>query len=251
MHWLHSVDQLVFHVGSTSHTVDEYYRVLCELLEDRQFAVVSAFAEAKRCEGSNVLDEQIAKDTKEKKNHRLKAEANLLQNKSRSIIATPALDAARLEIWAIQSLLSEIESERAYKDLPAPLAHQKIQYYENILDLAWKAFVEFRSFGGAISAESTAQLLARGLNFKFDRLETRAALYAYVCVEMGWTHLSLMSPTYLNDLRETVNSRLDTSDAMQQCIATHQSNYIEAMQHGIAELSGIGISGTRNQIPTK
>lgn len=250
MHWLHSVDQLVSHVGSTSHTVDEYYRVLCELLEDRQFAVVSAFAEAKRCEGANILDEIIAKDKEEKPNHRLKAEANLLQNKSRSIIATPALDAARLEIWAIQTLLSEIESERAYKDLPAPLAHQKIQYYENILDLAWKAFVEFKSYG-ALSPESNAQMLARGLEFKFDRLENRAALYAYVCTEMGWAHLSLMSPTYLNDLRETVNSRLESSDAMQKCIATHNSGYMEAMQNGIAELSGIGISGPRNQIPTK
>lgn len=250
MHWLHSVDQLVSHVGSTSHTTDEYYRVLCELLEDRQFAVVSAFAEAKRCEGSNILDEIIVKDKDEKPNHRLKAEANLLQNKSRSIIATPALDAARLEIWAIQTLIAEIEPARLFKHLPAPLAHQRIQYYENILDLAWKGFVEFKSFG-AMSAESNAQLLARDLTFDFTKAANRTELYNLVIETMGWPKLNVLTPSRLSDLSKTVNSRLESSDAMQKCIATHQSGYMEAMQNGIAEFSGVGISGPRNQIPAK
>lgn len=244
MHWLHSIDQLIFHVGSTSHTTDEYYRVLNELLEDRQFAVVSSFAESKRCEGANVLDEIILQDKQEKLNHRLKAEANLLQNKSRSIIATPALDAARLEIWAIQCLIKLVEPDRHFRNLPLPLANQQIQYYENILDLAWKAFVEFKSFG-AKSAESNAQLMARGLEFDFGAATDRTSLYRLVIQTMGWADLNVMNPARLNDLRKTVNPMIESSDAMQKCIATYQSDYMEAMQNGV---SIAGSASPRTQI---
>ena len=243
MHWLHSVDQLIFHVGSTSHTTDEYYRVLHELLEDRQFAVVSAHAESKRCEGANVLDDLIAKDSKEKLNHRLKAEANLLQNKSRSIIATPALDAARLEIWAIQCLIELVEPFRNFRD-PLPLANQKTQHYENILDLAWKAFVEFKSFG-ALSAESNAQLMARDLNFDFSKATNRKSLYIMVSTEMGWPGLATVDATLLNEFKKTVNYKLVGSDVMAKCIATFESDYMEAMQNGI---SGISCTSARTQI---
>lgn len=244
MHWLHSIDQLIFHVGSTSHTTDEYYRVLNELLEDRQFAIVSAMAESKRCEGQNVLDTLILGDNKEKVNHKLKAEANLLQNKSRSIIATPALDAARLEIWAIQSLIKLVEPLRNFLD-PLPLASQKIQHYENIFDLAWKAFVEFKSFG-ALSAESNAQLLARDLEFDFSQATSRKSLYLMVEAKLGWRSFATVDATLLGSFQKTVNSRLESSEEMQKCIATHQSDYMEAMQNGI---SNTGRSGTGNQIP--
>lgn len=244
MHWLHSVDQLIFHVGSTSHTTDEYFRVLHELLEDRQFSVVSAFAEAKRCEGTNVLNEIIAKDNKESKNNRLKAEATLLQNKSRTIIATPALDAARLEIWAIHELIKLVEPSRCFRNDPLPLANQKIQYYENILDLAWKAFVEFKSYGST-SAESNAQLMARGLEFHFGEASDRTSLYNLVIKTMQWPEINVMTPASLNDLRKTVNPMLENSSAMLKCIATHQSDYMEAMQYGI---SIAGSSSTGHKI---
>lgn len=244
MHWLHSVDQLIFHVGSTSHTTDEYYRVLNELLEDRQFAVVASFAESKRCESANILNVEIVKDKEEKLNNRLKAESSLLQNQSRSIIATPALDAARLEIWAIQELIRLVEPLRNFRD-PLPLANQKIQHFENVLDLAWKAFVEFKSYGAA-SAESNAQMLARDLSFDFTKATTRRGLYDLVIDTMRWEHLNTVDAYLLGQFQKTVNLGIENCDAMRKCIDTYQSDYMEAMQNGI---SGTGGTSTRNKIP--
>lgn len=248
MHWLHSIDQLIFHVGSNCHTTDEYYRVLHELLEDRQFAVVSAFAESKRNEGAIFQSAEVVKDKNENKNARLRAEATLVQTKSRTLIATPALDAARLEIWAILQLIELVEPLRN-KQEPLPLANQTIQYAENILDLAWKAFVERKTFG-ALSAETTAQLLARGLEFNFDNVHSRDQLYGTVFQQLNVPYLNCMTPARLDDFAKTVKDRLPDCEPMRRCIATHASNYMEKLLDG-TDISGLGFGRAGNQTPAK
>jgi hypothetical protein len=248
MHWLHSVDQLIFHVGSNCHTTDEYYRVLHELLEDRQFAVVSAFAESKRNEGAISQSAEVFNDKKENKNARLRAEATLVQTKSRTLIATPALDAARLEIWAILQLIELVEPLRN-KHEPLPLANQNIQYAENILDLAWKAFVERKTFG-ATSAETTAQLLSRDLEISFDNVQTREQLYATVFHQLRTPFLNCMTPARMADFAKTVKDRLQDCDPMRRCIATFESNYMERLLDG-TDISGLGFGRSGTQAPTK
>lgn len=237
MHWMHSIDQLVFHIGSVCHTTDEYYRVLSELLEDRMFAIVSAFSESKRSESGIVLSNLTLKDREETLSNKLRAEATLIQNESRAVIAQPALDAARLEVWAIQQLISAIQPLRNFPDLPDPVAHQKIQYYENILDLAWKAFVEFKTYG-TVGLETTAQLLARGFDFTFDPDMTRERLYALVAGYMRWEPMNYMSPTLLQSLSKTVNEALIECEPMQNYIDSFNGRTLEVSQYGIQRVGG-------------
>lgn len=248
MHWLHSIDQLIFHVGSNCHTTDEYYRVLHELLEDRQFAVVSAFAESKRNEGAILQSKEVLKDKNEKQNARLRAEATLVQTKSRTLIATPALDAARLEIWAILQLIELVEPLRNRTE-PLPLANQIIQHAENALDLAWKGFVEFKTFG-AMSAETTAQMLSRGFDFQFVNVTTREQLYASVCGQLEIPYFNYMTPERMADFAKTVKDRLPDCEPMLRCIATHESNYMEKLLDG-TDISGLGFGRAGTQAPAK
>jgi hypothetical protein len=243
MHWLHSADQLVNHIGATCHTLDEYYRVLCELLEDRQFAIASAFSEAKRSESATVLAKDTVADKKETKINVLRSEAVLLQNNSRAIIAQPALDAARLEIWIIKTLIEEIKPKRLFRDLPDPIAHQQIQFIENIIDIAWKGFIEYLSYS-AIGPETRAQLLVRGLTFEFINIRSRDQFLRYVCTSMEWDNVPCMTTALLRDLTKTVKDKLETAEPMQAYIKTY-GTYLESMNNGIIQ----GTLGLRERNP--
>lgn len=236
MHWLHSIEQIVFQIGSTCHLTDEYYRVLCELLEDRQFAVISSMSEAKRSESGTIHAKELLADKNETLVMKLRSEATLIQNESRSIIARPAFEAAFVEIWAIQTLISEINPHRNFL-YPAPIAHQKSQYFESILDLAWRSFVEICAYG-ALSVELRGQQLSRGLDFDFSSVKTREDLYRLVCAKMHWSNLTeFMTPIRMQSLWDTVNSRLCDCKPMQSYIASH-TTCLEDLNHEVFSAVG-------------
>lgn len=159
MHWLHSVDQIVYRLGASCFTLTEFARLLFELREDRKHALASAHAESHRSASRQTLSEDVLKDKSEKPNNKLRAQATLLEDGARSLIAVPALYAARIELQAIEHIIALTLPHVSGK---IPYVFQACQNLENTLALYWKAFLETRTYH-AISFDTQSELFARGL----------------------------------------------------------------------------------------
>lgn len=238
MHWLHSASQIVNQIGGNCHTVDEFARVLFELLEDRQFAIASSFSESKRSQGKSLLANETLADNSETEINKVQSEADLIETRARSYIAQPALDAARVEVSILHELLERVIPLCAF---PAnPIGFQKVQYYETTFELLWRYYLE-RKYG-AHTMETISRMEKTGsLQIVFDDhlkdVEIRHAgdfyeLLSRVSTHMGWPEFSFMCPDYLMSLQDTVNTHLDNSVDMQNYLLSFANTYSKGALSG-------------------
>jgi hypothetical protein len=170
MHWLHSLDHIVYRLGAACFTQTEFARVLYELREDRKHAMAIAFAESHRSAFRQTAANLSLDDKEETKANRLRAQATIMEDGARSLIARPAFVAAQIELKAIEYILSLVEPNVAN----IPYDFIAVQRTENTLALYWKAFVEMRTYNGQINFDTRSEILGRGLTLpKFDGIETR------------------------------------------------------------------------------
>jgi hypothetical protein len=170
MHWLHSLDQLVYRLGAACFTHTEFARVLYELREDRKHAMAIAFAESHRSAYRQTAAQVSLDDKEESKANRLRAQATIVEDGARVLITRPAFVAAQIELAAIEYILSLVEPD--VQNIPYDFI--AVQRTENTLALYWKAFVEVRSYNGQINFDTRSEILGRGLTLpKFDGIETR------------------------------------------------------------------------------
>jgi hypothetical protein len=170
MHWLHSLDQIVYRLGASCFTHTEFARVLYELREDRKHAMAIAFAESHRSAFRQTAAQVALDDTQETKANRLRAQATITEDGARVLITRPAFVAAQIELMAIEHILSLVEPD--VKNIPYDFI--AVQRTENTLALYWKAFVETRSYNGQINFDTRSEILGRGLTLpKFDGIESR------------------------------------------------------------------------------
>lgn len=171
MHWLHSLDHIVYRLGAACFTQTEFARVLYELREDRKHAMAIAFAESHRSAFRQTSAQLSIDDKEETKANRLRAQATIMEDGARNLIARPAFVAAQIELMAIEYILSVVEQYVAN----IPYDFIAVQRTENTLALYWKAFVEMRSYNGQINFDTRSEILGRGLTLPtFEKMETRA-----------------------------------------------------------------------------
>lgn len=140
MHWKHSRFELAHIILGNCHTYDEAYRVLCELEEDRDFAIESSLAESLRAQSKVLGSKVILDDESESKAGKMLAQCNIDEQKARKVIAQPCLDEARRELDFIRLLKSKLEPVRAFRNQPDHVAHQLCQTLEWKFELHWKSF---------------------------------------------------------------------------------------------------------------
>jgi len=171
MHWLHSADQIVYRLGASCFTHTEFARVLYELREDRKHAMSIAFAESQRSAFRQTGASEIVKDSQETKANKLRAEATLIEDGARALLARPSFVAAQIELGIIETLipLLQFESDNV------PYTFHECQRHENTVALFWKAYVEHQTFS-QISFDTRSEILSRGIGLpNFDNISTRDA----------------------------------------------------------------------------
>lgn len=140
MNWKHSLYEIYAVSFGQAFVVDEAYRILHELREDRQFAIASAFAEQKRAQAKVINAKATIRDFEQSKDsqaNKLQAEAFVLETDARFIIAQPCLDMARVELSFINSLIEHIDALgiRMFQDRAQ--GDQLVQPLEYAFEYAW------------------------------------------------------------------------------------------------------------------
>lgn len=158
MHWKHSRYQILYQILSNCHTVDEAYRILCELEEDRQFSIDSTLAESKRAQAKVISNKSILDTEKhsaingsllfETKGNKLQAEAFILEAEARRPVAQACLDECRRELSFIRAVKNAINPFRKYIDYVDYEAHQLCQAEEYYYDLLWRSYNHLCSMQG-------------------------------------------------------------------------------------------------------
>lgn len=155
MHWKHSNYQILYQILGNCHTVDEGYRVLCELEEDRDFSIKMSFVESYRAQAKVVTNKSILNSNDkltdsllfETEGNHLQAKAFIEEVKARTEMAQLCLDEARRELNFIRKCKELLDPYRTHKNLPLHEAHQKCQLREYYYDLLWKAYNHICSIG--------------------------------------------------------------------------------------------------------
>lgn len=139
MNWKNSFHDILMLSFGQAFTVDEAYRVLHEMREDRLFAIASAFAESKRAQAKVVAARQSLSQTNvhTPKSMRRRSEAFLIETQARTLIAQPCLDMARAELAFIESCIKHVADNnlRIYKNFVEGC--QLIQPMESAYELTW------------------------------------------------------------------------------------------------------------------
>lgn len=149
MHWKHSKFEILYLIVANCHTYDEAYRVLSELEEDRKFSIESALAESLRAQAKVVGSKLVLADETESKSGKLLAQCNIDEQKARTFIAQPCLDAAREELNFIQRIKNIVADKRYFFNYSDEDAHQMCQRFEWFFDLHWKSYNYMCSQGHA------------------------------------------------------------------------------------------------------
>ena len=169
MHWLHSVDQIVYRLGAACFTQTEFARVLYELREDRKHAMAMTYAETNRSGFRQVSAQLSMQDKEESEANKLRAKATLMEDGARALITRPAYIAAQIELDLIEHILSLVDFDRS----AVPYIFHAVQHDENNLALCWKAFIEQKAFN-AMSFDTHSEILARGITLPdFGQTQTR------------------------------------------------------------------------------
>lgn len=130
MNWNDSLHEIHMKTFVQPFTQVETHRLLCELLEDRQFSIASALAESKRAQAKVVSAKRTLEDCNGLQEFRLRAEAYVMETEARHLIAQTCLDMARLEVAFIKYLLTKVPHYM-------PIQWQMVQEYESAYELVW------------------------------------------------------------------------------------------------------------------
>lgn len=148
MNWKHSFYQIYAITFGQSFTIDEAYRLLHELKEDRLFAIASAFAETSRAKAKVVDAKTVIEDfaaiPKGLKAQKHRSDAALLETEARFIIAQPCLDMARAELAFIENCISQIDENQTIQRMFTDFAtgSQMVQSLEYAYDYTWSLIYE-------------------------------------------------------------------------------------------------------------
>lgn len=121
--------------------------------------MASAYSESLRSQSRQEQSRKTLSDKKESPTNTLRAKAVLLEDGSRHLIARPALEAARIELLMIETVLAQVEP---HVHGPIPFAFHACQSLENTLALYWKGFIETRTYT-QLSFDTLSDMLLRGL----------------------------------------------------------------------------------------
>lgn len=135
MNWKHSFYQIYAISFGSSFLQGEALRILMELKEDREFAIMSAFAESQRAQAKTVNSKVVIADERETRANKLVSEAALLETRARFLIAQPCLEMARAELGFIKYLIRYIDHKP--DDVPLAVSVQNIQALEYAFDYAF------------------------------------------------------------------------------------------------------------------
>lgn len=230
MHWLHSLDQMVYRLGAQCFTITEYARVLYELREDRKHAMASAFAESKRSESRQELSATVLKDVKESTTNKLRHTATVIEDGARHVIARPAFEAARIELLFIESLVAQTEPHVTGS---IPFAFYACQKIENNLAVQWRAYVEFRTYA-AINADTLSDLFARGLEVPhFDGVTDRNTFLS----QFNHSDHKSMDLTFMDQLYASAFQVLENSHELERYTQALNIGFDDATFRGILPTS--------------
>lgn len=214
MHWKHSRFDIVYLVLGNCHTVDEAYRVLCELEEDRQMAINTSYAESKRAEGKVISAKVTIADPRSSHTELKRAESYIMETDARRVVTQLALDEAKRELSFIQSLKEKLRPHRMFGDYADYDAFQLIQPIEWRYDIFWQMYSQMSTQQGQIGSEMFALIKAHpDANMLLDGLETLHVAFnkdlTYFLKSAKTAVLSLVArPEELPHLLHTSNVRM-------------------------------------------
>jgi hypothetical protein len=179
MHWKHSRFDIAYLILGNCHTVDEGYRVLCELEEDRTMAIESSRAESLRARAKVVGAKQTLDDDRRTQVDSLRSESYIAETKARVRVTKAALREAKREVAFIQALKSKLQPYRLFQDMEDHIAFQLIQPIEWRFDLFWQMYTQMSTQSGHINNELFAMLKAHPDSpVLFEGLEYLRSLYS-------------------------------------------------------------------------
>lgn len=158
MHWLHSLDQMVYRLGAACFTVTELARLLYELREDRKHAMASAHAESLRSSSRFEQSRKVLSNVHENSTNTLRAKATTLEDGARYLIALPAYEAARLELLLIDTLIAGTQP-KVYGTIP--FTFHECQRIENLMATYWRGYISVRTYG-QLGSDVLSDILIRG-----------------------------------------------------------------------------------------
>ena len=129
--------QIAYFLAGSFHTPDGAYAQLCDLEDDRAFALETVEVGALRTKAKRLRLERDLTATDE--SVRLEAQASLLELDSQLAFAQKNIDAARAELQFIRDCKARLEPHRIYAHLSLPDAHEAAQSEEWKLELIRRA----------------------------------------------------------------------------------------------------------------
>lgn len=142
MNWKTSLHEIYMLSFGQALTMDEAFRSLLEMKEDRMFSIASAHAESKRAQAKVIGAKQSLATDGTPKALRRRSEAFLLETNARFMIAQPCLDMARVELGFINRLLAYIEANDLLIWPNYLEGFQLVQEVESAYELVWSLLLE-------------------------------------------------------------------------------------------------------------
>lgn len=144
MNWKNSFHDILMLSFGQSFLIDEAYRILHEMAEDRMFSIASAYAESKRAQAKIIsAKHSIAQGPNlTPKSMRRRSEAFILETKARTLIAQPCLDMAKAELTFIQRMIQYVDDNKLRLHDNLVVANQVIQPMESAFELVWSLAVD-------------------------------------------------------------------------------------------------------------
>lgn len=140
MNWKHSFYGITAITLGQAFSIDEAYRLLKELQEDRLFSIASSFAESKRAQAKVIDAKASIRDygmQQESQANMRRSEAFILETDARFIIAQPCLDMAYGELAFIAHLIKHIEDNDLLIHSDFTIGSQLIQPMEIAYEYIW------------------------------------------------------------------------------------------------------------------
>lgn len=138
-YWKNSNFQIKHFIVGTCHTVDEAYRQLYQLWEDRDVAIRNAESSALRAKAKLLKAQQVLDSSTTDEIAKLEAEADIVEFNAFKDQSVSVLKQAIAERDYIKSLMDEVEPHRKYSHLSLEEAFQATQEEEWFEELKWRA----------------------------------------------------------------------------------------------------------------
>lgn len=142
MYWHRSNAEILKKVKTECHTVDYAYTLLSFMKNERDDYISYTLAQNKRTLAEVIQADEIFKDEKDTRQHRVLAEYHLDEAKALHPSNQKRLDYARQESKFIQILLEKLDSHRLYKDLDTIQSEQLSTRDNMIAQIVWDSYID-------------------------------------------------------------------------------------------------------------